>query len=185
MSISFRGPITWLEGVVENRPFQALIRQTEVRAGLFGRSRKRVAHGSIARDSKGRVRYDYKIGRDVTAIAIVDPVLGKILTLDPRRELYFSSNIQYRLVEARFPEDLLQAEQHRLEGTDCRRLTRTLPDGSGVEAWIAVDLLVPLRERVVRGGVETLWELHELVRTSPDPSLFSIPRHYVRSDGDR
>jgi len=168
---------------------------------------ERRAHGSVARDSEGRIRRVQSIAglgtsTDATRIVtIVSPAERVQYRLDEAR------NVAYRLHLPQAPPGLPQRKLSaglavRSEGigprviegikADGTRTTITLPPGNVgndrpieivTERWFSPDLQIVMQTRRVDPRVgETVYRLIGITREEPPKHLFEVPADYLIED---
>jgi hypothetical protein len=153
-----------IPGVVAGRPFNA---KTESRAASCGKNaRPETVHGSVARDSSGRLRQEFIMGGTTIAISLADPVAGRLHAIDPRTHQVASLAIPGS-VATPLPRPAEHTEERVIEGVACYRLS--VPELVD-EAWISIELAYPVLERSLDG--EYLWRLYGIKMGEQDPRLF-------------
>jgi hypothetical protein len=179
-------------GLVESLPFEA--RYEEI---LHGTGELQTGTGSIYRDSRGRVRREYRIaegrGRSpIELVTITDLAARTIIALDAAsRTATISTDFGPPLgqpvkgwaYEGNWsPEG---GQERVIEGLLCRKLARiSSPFGpaSGAseagEIWISDELKYSMLEWVTARGDEYRWRLYSIRRTEPSESLFAVPDGY-------
>jgi hypothetical protein len=191
---------------VENAPYSAEIVNEVTQHLADGNRIERRTTGTVARDSRGRVRREQQLAAigpvvpegDARMVTISDPVARVHYSLDPVRKVAIRSRPP-RLARAHpepEPPDVRteplgtkEYEGVRAEGT---RTIATVPAGAignvrpieiVGERWYSPDLRVVVFSRRAdpRFG-ETIYRLTSITRTEPDASLFEVPADYKLED---
>jgi hypothetical protein len=167
-----------------------------------GRTRTERSFGSLGSLSAGG-----SAGRGAErTVMIFDPVASKGYVLDPSSRTARSTQIPAARpspnpeVKGRMARELASAKTEDLgtqmiQGVSAqgKRVTRTIPAGAVgnekeidivTETWISPDLQVVVMSKTSdpRYG-ESVYQLNGIIRTEPDPALFTVPSDYTVKEG--
>lgn len=189
------GPKASYLGLVDSLPFAAQYEEV-----LLERGQRETATGTIHRDSKGRVRREYRIARGsgqgpIDFVVITDVAARSVVWLD------IATNTATRFADfGPPPGQSIQggwafealwwteggAEEKMIEGVLCRKAVRFgWPLGTALKAteageiWISDELKYSIFERVTAPESEYAWRLYNIRRTEPPDSLFVVPTAYT------
>ena len=189
------GPQASYGGVVTSLPFEALYEAT-----MTTRAGRDIGSGSIYRDSRGRVRREYRIQEsgalEPTEWAVVtDFATHSVVVLNTTTQTAISIK-DFGLGVGR---TLLTGwgyhgwwssegvpEERTIEGVLCRKLARIgAPLGTELkvwetgEIWISDEIKYSVFERVTDLEQEYTWRLYNIRRTEPPESMFGVPAGYA------
>jgi len=180
---------------VESLPFEAQYEQV-----VRERGQRETATGTIHRDSKGRLRRQYRIAQasgqePIDLVVINDFAARTAVALD------IATNTATRFTDFGPPpgQPLVRgwafegswsreggAEEKMIEGVLCRKLARVgWPLGTALkvaeagEIWVSDELKYSVLERVTDPEHEHTWRLYNIRRTEPPDSLFVVPAAYT------
>ena len=203
-SVSSSRPVfgQWLVGPIADRPFSGVETRHSTQTLANGAHVNRTDVSVVYRDELGRMRFE---GKDI--VLIYDPVGGFDYSLDVRAKTYRkaptgsmfwnnptrsnteNSETTEKQVPNRRTEDLGSRGMSgiNVQGT---RITVTIPAGAYGndrdlsvvnEKWYSPDLraLIKSLNSDPRFG-DTTYELSNIVRSRPAPSLFQVPPDYTQ-----
>lgn len=199
--------------VVTGAPYSAHVSTQFTQTLADGTHIQRSSTASVARDSQGRTRSEQTISSigplaasgstPKTMIFINDPVAGMSYVLDPDAHTVREMQIRARRQPpANMPappqnpnvttEDLGTQVIQGVNATG-KRITRTIPAGAAgndraiqivTETWTSSDLQIVVQSKTTdpRMG-DNLYQLTNITRTEPDPTLFTVPSGYTVVQG--
>jgi hypothetical protein len=162
---------------VKNRPLEAQFEVSDT-AG------SQVVHGTIYRDSSGRVRTEHAFSTGEHMTIISDPVAGEAVVLDDvAREASRGASSEPLRTGWAFADCIpsFTDEYKIIEGVRCRRtILKDARDRSDAgETWLSDDLMVVFADTQSSGGIQRRWRITHLVFKEPRAELFSVPADYT------
>lgn len=163
------GPRVFTNCTEPRRPFSARFRSSSTRG-----AETRVRTGRVFRDSLGRLRNDIELGGILVGSWIIDDPAAKRIVVNHMSKSYaVSDSDPGEVLRLAMPDDRYGARI--IEGLHCVRY----PPRPGLdEAWLSPELEYVVFERSRDLDRVDTWEVFDIERSEPDPSLFLPPPGY-------
>ena len=188
------GPKATYIAPVESLPFQALYEEVLREGG-----QRETATGAIYRDSRGRLRREYRVaegsGQEPINVVVINDFAARsaiwldVATKTATRFTDFGpppgESLQGWAFEGLWSAEE-GAEKKMIEGVLCRKVvpirTRLGTPPKPIEAgeiWISNELKYSILERITGPETEYAWRVYSIRRTEPPHSLFVAPTTYT------